>query len=248
MTFFIPPILTTSIWRKVWRVQVCFFSGFVVKPTLMLLGDKGVEVTVGTNIDRRFLLNGKMLIAISLIPYTYYALVIKSTIRKKSSVVTISYISPSMEELEKEIDEAGITVMNEIGLDQDTDEEHRVLAGLRWTGLFSDGAIIPRSTPLDTLCATLGKKMAYEEGERDLVFLQNKFEFQHADGKHEMRTSTLCEYGDPKGYSAMAKPVDTPYGVIVMQVSEGKLPKGLLAPYTPEICDPLREELRGVGN
>ena len=62
-----------------------------------------------------------MLIAISLIPYTYYALVIKSTIRKKSSVVTISYISPSMEELEKEIDEAGITVMNEIGLDQGHD-------------------------------------------------------------------------------------------------------------------------------
>ena len=58
-----------------------------------------------------------MLIAISLIPYTYHALVIKSTIRRKSSVVTISYISPSMEELEKEIDEAGITVMNEIGLD-----------------------------------------------------------------------------------------------------------------------------------
>ena len=26
----------------------------------MLLGDKGVEVTVGMNIDRRFLLNGKV--------------------------------------------------------------------------------------------------------------------------------------------------------------------------------------------
>ena len=67
-------------------------------------------------------------------------------------------------------------------------------------------------------------------------FLQHKFEFQHADGKHETRTSTLCEYGDPKGYSAMAKPVGTPCGVIVMQVLEGKLLKELLARYTPEIC------------
>lgn len=36
-------------------------------------------------------------------------------------------------------------------------------------------------------------------------------------------------------------------GLAVLQVLEGKLPKGLLAPYTPEICDPLREELKGLG-
>ena len=373
----------------------------------------------------------KILVAISLIPYTYHALVIKSAIRKKVNVVTTSYISPSMQELEKEIDEAGITVMNEIGLDpgidhlyaiktidevhksggkiksflsycgglpapeasdnplgykfswsargmllalgntakfyqsgsvkelpgrelmasarpystgftgfafvaypnrdstpfrekysipeaqtitrgtlryegfpefirvlvdmgflsqdthdflkpastplpwkeatakilrssssseqdltwaissktsfKDTDEKHRILAGLRWIGLFSEEAVTPRSTPLDTLCATLEKKMAYEEGERDLVFLQHKFEIEHADGKHETRTSTLCDYGDPKGYSAMARTVGIPCGVAVMQVLEGKLPKGLLAPYKPEVCDPLREELKGWG-
>lgn len=373
----------------------------------------------------------KILVAISLIPYTYHALVIKSAIRKKVNVVTTSYISPSMQELEKEIDEAGITVMNEIGLDpgidhlyaiktidevhksggkiksflsycgglpapeasdnplgykfswsargmllalgntakfyqsgsvkeipgrelmasakpystgftgfafvaypnrdstpfrekysipeaqtitrgtlryegfpefirvlvdmgflsqdthdflkpastplpwkeatakilrssssseqdltwaissktsfKDTDEKHRILAGLRWIGLFSEEAVTPRFTPLDTLCATLEKKMAYEEGERDLVFLQHKFEIEHADGKHETRTSTLCDYGDPKGYSAMARTVGIPCGVAVMQVLEGKLPKGLLAPYKPEVCDPLREELKGWG-
>ncbi len=65
----------------------------------------------------------KVSVAISLIPYTYHALVIKSAIRKKVNVVTTSYISPSMQELEKEIDEAGITVMNEIGLDPGIDRE-----------------------------------------------------------------------------------------------------------------------------
>ncbi len=54
---------------------------------------------------------------ISLIPYTYHALVIKAAIRKRVNVVTTSYISPSMQELEGDIDKAGITVMNEIGLD-----------------------------------------------------------------------------------------------------------------------------------
>lgn len=125
-----------------------------------------------------------------------------------------------------------------------TDEKDRVIAGLRWIGLFSSDLIIPRSTPLDTLCATLEKKMAYEEEERDLVFLQHRFDIEHADGKHETRTSTLCEYGEPKGYSAMAKLVGIPCGVAVMQVLEGKMEKGLLAPYTPEICNPLRHELK----
>ena len=42
----------------------------------------------------------------------------------------------------------------------------------------------------------------------------------------------------------MAKLVGVPCWVAVMQVLEGKVSKGLLAPYTPEICDPLREEIR----
>jgi saccharopine dehydrogenase (NADP+, L-glutamate forming) len=50
--------------------------------------------------------------------------------------------------------------------------------------------------------------MAYEEGERDLVFLQHYFEIVNKDGTQDAITSTLCEYGAPigsGGYSAMAK-------------------------------------------
>ena len=92
--------------------------------------------------------------------------------------------------------------------------------------------------------------MAYEDGERDLVFLQHRFEIEHKDGAKETRTSTLCDYGDPKGYSAMARLVGIPCAVAVTQVLEGKLPKGLVAPYTPEICEGLRRELEegyGIG-
>ena len=126
----------------------------------------------------------------------------------------------------------------------DTDEKYRILEGLRWIGLFSDTKITPRDTPLDTLCAILETKMAYEADERDLVFLQHRFEIEHKDGKTETRTSTLCEYGDPKGHSAMARLVSIPCGIAVMQVLEGKLPKGLLAPYKEEVCKLLRDELK----
>jgi Saccharopine dehydrogenase NADP binding domain len=59
----------------------------------------------------------KVDLVISLIPYTYHARVIKGAIRTKKNVVTTSYVSPAMQELEEDAKKAGITVMNEIGLD-----------------------------------------------------------------------------------------------------------------------------------
>lgn len=55
-------------------------------------------------------------LVVSLIPYTFHPTVIKSAIRTKKDVVTTSYVSPAMEELNEECKKAGITVMNEIGL------------------------------------------------------------------------------------------------------------------------------------
>jgi saccharopine dehydrogenase (NADP+, L-glutamate forming) len=129
-----------------------------------------------------------------------------------------------------------------------TEEKERIVAGLRWFGLFSDEKITPRGTPLDTLCATLEKKMQYEEGERDFVMLQHKFEIEWADGKKEMRTSTLAEYGEPEGsggYSAMAKLVGVPCAVAVLMVLNGEIKeKGILAPVTPELAEPIRIKLK----
>jgi saccharopine dehydrogenase (NADP+, L-glutamate forming) len=133
-------------------------AGFVTRPTLDILAESGIPVTVGqlpppTNIPPheidvsaacRTLESAKSLSAgvqnatpisldvtndealdaelekhdlvISLIPYTFHAAVIKSAIRKKKHVVTTSYVSPAMQELDQQCKDAGITVMNEIGL------------------------------------------------------------------------------------------------------------------------------------
>jgi len=60
-------------------------------------------------------------LVISLIPYTFHLIVIKSAIRQKKHVVTTSYVSPAMLELDQQCKDAGITVMNEIGLDPGID-------------------------------------------------------------------------------------------------------------------------------
>jgi saccharopine dehydrogenase (NADP+, L-glutamate forming) len=131
---------------------------------------------------------------------------------------------------------------------KDAEEKERILAGLRWVGIFSNEKITPRGNPLDTLCATLEQKMQFEKDERDFVMLQHKFEIENKDGSKETRTSTLVEYGDPKGYSAMAKLVGVPCGVAVKQVLDGTISeKGILAPMSSKINDPLMEELKKYG-
>ncbi|CAJ2507817.1 Uu.00g090030.m01.CDS01 [Anthostomella pinea] len=125
------------------------------------------------------------------------------------------------------------------------EDKARIISGLRWIGIFSGEKITPRGNPLDTICATLEKKMQYEEGERDFVMLQHKFEIENKDGSRETKTSTLCEYGDPKGYSAMAKLVGVPCAVAVKQVLNGTISeKGILAPMNSKLNDPLMKELK----
>lgn len=65
-------------------------------------------------------------LVISLIPYIHHAEVIKAAIKGKTHVVTTSYVSPSMLELDEEAKKAGIVVMNEIGLDPGIDHLYAI--------------------------------------------------------------------------------------------------------------------------
>jgi saccharopine dehydrogenase (NADP+, L-glutamate forming) len=131
---------------------------------------------------------------------------------------------------------------------KNTEQKEQLLAGLKWLGLFSSEEITPRDNPLDTLCATLEKKMQFGEGERDLVLLQHKFEVELKDGTKQTRLSTLCEYGNPSGYSAMAKLVGIPCACAVKKILDGSISeKGVLAPMSSKINDPLLDELKKYG-
>lgn len=138
-----------------------------------------------------------------------------------------------------------VAKISELATFKDEADKERIISGLKWLGLFSDSQTTPRGNPLDTLCATLEDLMQYEEGERDLVCLQHKFGIEWADGSKETRISTLVDYGDPKGYSSMAKLVGVPCAVAVEQILDGTLSKkGLLAPMSSEINDPIMKTLK----
>lgn len=65
-------------------------------------------------------------LVISLIPYIYHAAVIKSAIKSRTHVVTTSYVSPAIKELEAAVKEAGITVLNEVGVDPGVDHLYAI--------------------------------------------------------------------------------------------------------------------------
>lgn len=120
-------------------------AGFVTRPTLDVLSQSGIAVTVAcrTLESAQALSKGvsnttpisldvtdasaldaaiaQHNLVISLIPYTFHATVIQSAIRNKKHVVTTSYVSPAMLELDQAAKDAGITVMNEIGVDPGVD-------------------------------------------------------------------------------------------------------------------------------
>jgi spermidine synthase len=65
-------------------------------------------------------------LVISLIPYIHHASIIKVAIKVKVHVVTTSYVSPAMRELDAAAKEAGIVIFNEIGLDPGIDHLYAV--------------------------------------------------------------------------------------------------------------------------
>ncbi|VEU22594.1 DEKNAAC103607 [Brettanomyces naardenensis] len=127
------------------------------------------------------------------------------------------------------------------------EDKERVHAGIKWLGLLSDTKIHPRGNALDALCATMEDLMQFGPKERDLVVLQHKFVIEYPDGKKETKTSTLIDYGIPGGYSSMARTVGIPCAVackLVLKHSGVYAKPGLYAPLTPEVAEPLLEDLK----
>ncbi|KAJ7695352.1 saccharopine dehydrogenase [Mycena rosella] len=128
-------------------------------------------------------------------------------------------------------------------------ESTRIIDGLRWMGLFSAEKVAVRNgTLLDTLCGRLEVLMKYEPGQRDLVIMQQKYVVEWQDGREETIVTTLEAYGKPNGPSAMALTVGLPCGIATQLVLDGVInTPGILAPYSKEICDPIRAKLESEG-
>ncbi|KXN66489.1 Saccharopine dehydrogenase, partial [Conidiobolus coronatus NRRL 28638] len=130
-------------------------------------------------------------------------------------------------------------------------EADELLKAVTWLGLLSETSVVKKNgTLIDTLCHLLESKMMYLDGESDMVLLQHSFKVENKDGSKELITTTLQKFGEPfpKGPSAMATCVGVPCAIGVSLILDGGISKrGVLAPVTPEIANPILEKLEATG-
>lgn len=120
-------------------------AGMVVKPIVTYLLNKGYHVTVATRtkskadamidghpngysvawtIDDHQTLDQMITehdLVVSLLPWTHHIMVAKHCIKHKKDMVTTSYVKPEMQALDQEAKDAGIIILNELGLDPGID-------------------------------------------------------------------------------------------------------------------------------
>jgi saccharopine dehydrogenase-like NADP-dependent oxidoreductase len=132
----------------------------VARPLVRHLLDKGHQLVIATLlVDRAEEMiaghpNGKALLfdvqdearlaslvsesdlAVSLLPFTYHPMVARLCIAHRKPMVTTSYVSPAMKQLDESARAAGVTILNEMGVDPGFDHMSamRVIDGVRRRG------------------------------------------------------------------------------------------------------------------
>lgn len=120
--------------------------------------------------------------------------------------------------------------------------------GLGWLGCFSDKTVGDFAGPIDAFCNLLVQRLSYREGQVDMVLLQHKFEIEKADGSRYQIASTLQEFGQDGGYSAMSKTVGYPAAIACQLIADGKIDrKGMILPMTKDIYLPILDLLEKEG-
>lgn len=123
-----------------------------------------------------------------------------------------------------------------------------VIDNLAWLDFLSDEPLpAGQRSPIDILTARMLAKMQYAPGERDMLVLQHQFEAAFPDG-NERIVSTMVDFGQPHGYTSMARTVGLPAAIAVKLILHGQIDLlGVQTPVTPEIYAPVLEELEALG-
>ncbi|KAJ8245138.1 hypothetical protein COCON_G00235960 [Conger conger] len=81
-----------------------------------------------------------------------------------------------------------------------------------------------------------------------MVIMRNDVGIRHPTGELETKHISLVVYGDPNGYSAMAKTVGYPAAIASRMVLDEEIDtKGLVIPLTKNIYSPVLKRLQEEG-
>uniref|UniRef100_A0A672H534 Uncharacterized protein n=1 Tax=Salarias fasciatus TaxID=181472 RepID=A0A672H534_SALFA len=113
-------------------------------------------------------------------------------------------------------------------------------------GMLSDEPVPHADSVLTALTRHLEDKLSF--GERDMIILRNDVGIRHPSGELETKHLGLVVYGEPNGFSAMAKTVGYPAAIAARMVLDGEITsKGLVVPMTKEVYGPALARLKEEG-
>jgi hypothetical protein len=119
------------------------------------------------------------------------------------------------------------------------------LDSLEWLGLFSDKVMgYGVTSPYEITSDLMIRKMWLEENERDMVVMQHLFLASYPDGKREVITSRMLDFGTPATNTSIARTVALPAAMAVKMILTGRIKlHGVYRPVLPEIYNPILDEL-----
>jgi len=127
----------------------------------------------------------------------------------------------------------------------------KIMENLRWLGLFSDEKVrCNGDTSAQILVDLLKRKLELPENSRDMVAIVHQLEAEYEDKKDKIEhtTSTFVEYGEPGGYTAIAKTVGLPSAIAAKLVLTDEIPlNGCQIPTHPAIYSRVLSELEKMG-
>jgi len=134
---------------------------------------------------------------------------------------------------------------DKLGLNSDAKELDRI----EWLGYFGDDPLpVDQTSAFEVLIARLDEKMAYKDGERDMIVLTHEFIAESAGGARQKIHSTMIDYGVPGGDSAMSRTVSLPAAIAVRMIVEGTIADpGVHIPVAKSIYEPALAELERLG-
>jgi len=122
---------------------------------------------------------------------------------------------------------------------------------LQELGFLSNDLILPvgELQLLQAVCNQLEKKCAYTKNERDMALMTHQFYTTTKEGKDQIITSTMVQYGDVREFSATSKTVGAPVAIATAMILRGDLDgmHGVKAPMDEAIWGPLLHELENEG-